>query len=152
MKRQADFDDELSLHSEKKIRASKTVFNDLCDDMLIETNGFLDTSSQLNFRAINTYNYRLFGMPKTYIDKCFQFVVKGDEVMAYRMLMRNPAIMAKKISVTDHAGRFFHNVSMYQYAAWALDISMQTMMESCFSSDNEDLKTLKPYYRNNINS
>lgn len=68
-----------------------------------------------------------------------------------KMLIRYPHLMTIKLPVKDPGGRIFKDISMYQYAAWALDISMLNMMESCLNPDssevlgiiNEQIKELK---------
>jgi hypothetical protein len=56
-------------------------------------------------------------------------VIAGQQDEAEAMLKINPALALAVGNVTDHAYRRFHNITGFQYAVWALDWHMWTMIK-----------------------
>ena len=56
------------------------------------------------------------------------------------MLQKDPQLMHQRGRVTDCSERTFPSVSGFEYALWALDKHMWTMMMTCISSNEEGRK------------
>ena len=57
-----------------------------------------------------------------------EHVVKGEQRQAEGMLKKYPQLAMAQGSVTDHAGRTFNDITGFQYAVWALDWHMWSMI------------------------
>jgi hypothetical protein len=55
-------------------------------------------------------------------------VVRGEEDLACKLIIDAPEQLLTKMDVTDYAGRCFHNINSFEYALWALDSHMWSMM------------------------
>ena len=56
-------------------------------------------------------------------------VTKGEQRQAEKMLKKNRYLGLAAGTVTDHANRKFNDITGFQYAVWALDWHMWTMIQ-----------------------
>jgi hypothetical protein len=57
-----------------------------------------------------------------------QHVAFGEQEQAERILKADPTLLLRTGQVTDYSGRTFKNITAFQYALWALDRHMWTMI------------------------
>jgi hypothetical protein len=62
------------------------------------------------------------------VSQFLQYVVEGQQAEAEALLKREPEIALKKSTVTDLSKREFKDITGFQYALWALDWHMWTML------------------------
>ena len=62
------------------------------------------------------------------LKELLQYVVNGRQQKAKNIIKKNPRILQQKGDVTDPSGREFEEITAFQYALWALDWHMWTMM------------------------
>ena len=67
------------------------------------------------------------------INKLLSLVARGEQDKAEAMIRKNPELLLQSGDITDGAGRNFKNITPLQYAVWALDAHMWTMMLPLFS-------------------
>jgi len=60
----------------------------------------------------------------------------GDQETAQRMLEADPKLALLKGDLTDCSGRTFKNITAFQYALWALDYHMWTMVKNYLSKED----------------
>lgn len=75
----------------------------------------------------NKETYSLFKKPLAE-RRLLQHVVFGEQEQAEKMLKSNPALLLYKGNVTDYSLRTFNGITAFQYALWALDRHMWTML------------------------
>ena len=63
------------------------------------------------------------------LTKFLAHVVKGEQPHAEEMLKKNRHLALASGTVTDHADRTFNNITGFQYAVWALDWHMWSMIQ-----------------------
>jgi hypothetical protein len=73
-------------------------------------------------------------------DNLIQYVVKGEQAKAKKLLQLNPYLLLQKKEVTDYSGRTFTNLTAFQYALWALDRHMWQMMLGCIPKEGNALR------------
>jgi len=98
---------------------------------------FLSSQTLSNLILTSTANYRLF-QPIMNARKLLYLLVHGQLTQARIMLQKDRTLLLKKENVTDYAGRTFYNISALQYALWALDKHMWTMLLDCLLPDEQD--------------
>jgi hypothetical protein len=57
-----------------------------------------------------------------------QHVAFGEQDEAERILKEDPTLLLRTGQITDHSGRTFQDITAFQYALWALDRHMWTMI------------------------
>lgn len=57
-----------------------------------------------------------------------QHIADGEQNQAEILLKENPELLLRKGNVTDSSRRLFENITAFQYAVWALDWHMWTML------------------------
>ena len=55
-------------------------------------------------------------------------IVSGQQIKVEEMLKKNKDLILASGTVTDNAKRIFNNITGFQYAIWALDVHMWTML------------------------
>lgn len=78
-------------------------------------------------------------------------VVQSDYDRVQIILEKHIDLIVKKGVVTDNSGRAFKQISPFEYALWALDMRMWTMMLECIPQENKIFATLLFQY-DNINT
>jgi hypothetical protein len=63
--------------------------------------------------------------------KLLVHVVRGEQDQAKAILQSNPLYLLSRGEVTDDAGRHFTNITIFEYARWAMDSHMYRMMLAC---------------------
>ena len=66
-------------------------------------------------------------------------VVKGEQRQAEKLLKKNRHLALASRTVTDPANRTFNNITGFQYAVWALDWHMWSMIQKYF----EEVRSFK---------
>lgn len=69
------------------------------------------------------------------VDKLLSFVAKGEQQKAEEMLSKDPRLAVRAGNVTDAAGRRFENITALQYAMWAFNSGMSTMIQKHMTRD-----------------
>ncbi|HAT8179865.1 TPA: F-box protein [Legionella pneumophila] len=106
-------------------------------------------SDLLNFALTSKGHLTLF-QAMLDVRKILLHVVRGEHETVKAMLEENIDLIYRKHKVTDCSGRTF-NISAFEYALWALDKHMWTLMLECISKDkkgNEVLQILLGQYKN----
>lgn len=62
------------------------------------------------------------------VARLLQHVAFGEQEQAEKMLQSTPGLLLHKGNVTDYSRRTFHSITAFQYALWALDRHMWTMI------------------------
>ncbi|CDZ79496.1 hypothetical protein BN59_03814 [Legionella massiliensis] len=88
-----------------------------------------------------TANYKQLFKPALNAHQLLHHVVRGEHDKVAALLKKNIKLLVQKASVTDRSGRTFETISAFEYALWALDKHMWTLMLNCLSKD-EDCKEL----------
>ncbi len=86
---------------------------------------FEATKSALKANAIDSKEVKEF----------LRFVAEGEQDKAEAMLQKNPALALVSEDVTDLSKRTFTNITAFQYAVWALDWHMWTMIRKYLPDD-----------------
>lgn len=71
---------------------------------------------------------------KEELSKFLRLVVGGEQNQAEAMLKNTPELALFPANVTDLSGRTFKNITGFQYAVWALDSHMWTMLQKYLTS------------------
>ncbi len=68
-------------------------------------------------------------------DKLLQYLVKGEIGKAEEILGRKPELALKRANATDHSKREFANITVLQWALWALDSNAWKMIRKYINSE-----------------
>lgn len=98
-------------------------------------------SDLLNFALTSTEHLKLF-KPMLDVRKFLGHVVRGEHEAVKALLAKDMSLMGKRGTVTDCSGRTFEHISAFEYALWALDKHMWTMMLECIPKNEEGKKVL----------
>ena len=119
---------------------SKFEFEELPFDLKYKITREFTTKDILHFadtlRSKKVY-YGFFKPEILDVRKLLHYMVRGDHNRVQQILKENIHLMFKMDKVTDCSGREFENVSSFEYALWALDKHMWTMMISCIPQSKE---------------
>lgn len=87
---------------------------------------FLNTNDAVNLADAST----LFknSCRNEFFSRLLQHVAYGEQEQAEAILQRYPSLLLVKGNVTDYSFRHFKNITAFQYALWALDQHMWTML------------------------
>ena len=87
---------------------------------------FLNANDAVNLAGAST----LFknACRNEFVNILLQCVAYGQQEQAEAMLQRDPDLLLMKGDVTDYSLRHFKNITAFQYALWALDRHMWTML------------------------
>lgn len=103
------------------------LFGGLSLDIQYETAQQLITSDLLNFALASKTHLTLF-KPILDVRQFLHLVVSGQYEAVKKILRKNSELMHQKGRVIDCSGRVFEPLSGFQYALWALDKYMWTVM------------------------
>jgi len=106
---------------------SKNTITDLPQDTLIKSGEYLLNKDLASFAAVSKGYHGIF-KPMLEINKLLLHVARGEQDKAENMLRGNPALAWYSGTVTDLSERRFANITAFQYALWAMDWHMWTML------------------------
>ncbi|KTC69018.1 hypothetical protein Lbir_2212 [Legionella birminghamensis] len=104
----------------------------------------------LNFALTSKKQFNFF-KTELAVRKLLLHVVHGEHEQVKAALENNFNLIYEKWSVTDCSGRTFFNISPFEYALWALDKHMWTLMLECIPKNekgNSVLCLLSHQYEN----
>ncbi|MCW8410123.1 F-box protein [Legionella sp. PATHC035] len=114
-------------------------------DMAIETASHLTTPNLIRLSMVSkgysTFFEPLLEQRKT-VQKFIHHVVRGEYDAVKEMLKKDYRLMVKRDQVTDCSGRTFEFISGFEYALWALDKHMWTMMLDCLPENEQGQQVL----------
>jgi len=64
------------------------------------------------------------------LEKLLKWVVEGEQEQAEALIEKNPQLLLASGQVTDLSGRTFKNITAFQYALWAMDYHIWTMIKN----------------------
>ncbi|WP_419418497.1 F-box protein [Legionella sp. D16C41] len=111
-------------------------FNDLPEELKIETAQNLSNRELVNFSMTSKYHLNLF-QPLIDVRKLLHHVTRGEHDAVKAMLKKDMSLIFKRGVVTDCSGREFENVSSFEYVLWALDKHMWAVMIACIPQNEE---------------
>lgn len=89
--------------------------------------------------------------PVLNVRKFLHHVTRGEYDAVEAMLRKDSTLLTQRGKITDCSGRFFSNISGFEYALWALDKHMWTRMLNCIPKDAQGKQihaTLLEQYKN----
>ncbi|QEY51977.1 F-box protein [Legionella longbeachae] len=113
------------------------LFNQLPPELKIEISKYLTPDDLVHLAKTSKNHWALF-QPLAEVPKFLHYVVRGEHEAIKLMLHKDISLIFKKSSVTDCSGRVFEKISGFEYALWALDKHMWTIMLECISKNEED--------------
>ncbi|KTD22780.1 SidC homolog [Legionella lansingensis] len=119
----------------------KSLFEKLSLETNHEIADHLISPDLLNL-VLTSKPHAAFFKPILDVRKLLLHVVRGEYDAVRAMLAKDVHLLVKKGKITDYSGRIFSNISSFQYALWALDKHMWTMMLDCLPK-NEEGKAIK---------
>ncbi|CEK10369.1 SidC homolog [Legionella hackeliae] len=114
-------------------------FNELLQELKIETAQNLSNRDLVNFAQTSKYHLALF-KPVIDVRKLLHHVTRGEHDAVKAMLEKDMSLFFKRGVVTDCSGREFENISAFEYALWALDKHMWAAMIACIPQNEEGRK------------
>lgn len=110
---------------------------------LLQANSFLANNPGLFFASSTI---KLVGKldPKA-LGQLLKCVAEGEQNQAEALIQKNPELLLAQGSVTDLSNRTFKNITAFQYALWAVDYHMWTMIQKYLlvEAQAEQYKTLE---------
>src|SRR5690554_3177705 len=103
------------------------LFNKLQKELKLEITQSVSSRDLVNLAQASKYHLALF---KPIVDarKLLPYAVRGGEHDVIESILKDDiSLIFKKGKVTDCSGRTFNNISVFEYALWALDKHMWTM-------------------------
>ncbi|AHE66225.1 hypothetical protein [Legionella oakridgensis] len=97
---------------------------------------YLSTADLLKLSIAST-KYRALYKPMADVRKLLGHIVRGEHDAVRTILNNDVSLMFKKDRITDCSGRTFEHISAFEYALWALDKHMWTMMLHCIPQNEE---------------
>jgi hypothetical protein len=95
---------------------------------------WLTRKDKLSYSVTSQHGNMLFGPYRMKaIGSIEQNVVVGKRGQAKTLLKRNPSLLLERKTFKDCSGREFKNITVFQYALWALDTFTWAMMLHCFT-------------------
>ncbi|WP_258956611.1 F-box protein [Legionella sainthelensi] len=101
----------------------------------------LSTSDWVNLSMISNKHRTLF-KPLVDVYQLLHYAVRSQYSEVKKLLKKDINLMLKRERVVDLSGREFQSISGFEYALWALDKHMWTMMLECMPKDEEGKKVL----------
>ncbi len=96
---------------------------------------FVSSSSLSTSSSANAVPAEISKVDPVDLAKFLKLVTEGEEDAAEAMLKVNPALALASGDVTDLSNRSFKNITGFQYAVWALDQRMWTMIQKYLPND-----------------
>ncbi|MCE0723828.1 MULTISPECIES: F-box protein [Legionella] len=125
----------------ERIQNKFEFFNQLAKDLKTETALHLPTPDLIKLSMISK-KYRAFFKPMLDVRKLLHHVARGEHDAVKTMLEKDINLLFKKGRVTDCSGRTFEHISSFEYALWALDKHMWTMVLDCIPQNEAGKKVL----------
>nr|WP_255666662.1 MULTISPECIES: F-box protein [unclassified Legionella] len=101
----------------------------------------LSTPDLVNFTMASKKHWDFF-KPILNVRKLLNHIVRGEYDSVQSILKNDRSLIFKRGRVTDCSGRIFENISAFEYALWALDKHMWSMMLECLPQNEEGKKIL----------
>ncbi|KTD63736.1 hypothetical protein Lsan_1169 [Legionella santicrucis] len=101
----------------------------------------LSTADWVNLSMVSNKHQTLF-KPLADVYKLLHYVVRSQYDEVKELLKNDINLMLKRERVVDCSGREFQSISGFEYALWALDKHMWTMMLESIPKDEEGKKVL----------
>ncbi|QRN03472.1 F-box protein [Legionella sp. MW5194] len=117
-------------------------FNDLPEELKIETAQNLSNRELVNLSITSKYHLNLF-QPLIDVRKLLHHVTRGEHDAVKAMLKKDMSLIFKRGIVTDCSGREFESISAFEYALWALDKHMWAAMIACIPQNGEGRKVFE---------
>jgi hypothetical protein len=114
-------------------------FNELPAELKFETAQNLSNRELVNLAQTSKYHLSLF-KPMIDVRKLLHHVVRGQHDAVQSILTDDISFMFRRGFVMDCSGREFENISAFEYALWALDKHMWTVMITCIPQNEEGRK------------
>ncbi|KTC86872.1 hypothetical protein [Legionella brunensis] len=115
----------------------------LPQEMGIETAAHLATPDLIRL-SMTSKGHRAFFKPvleeRKVLQKFIHHLVRGEHNAVKEMLKKDINLMVKRDQVTDCSDRTFPFISGFEYALWALDKHMWTMMLDCLPKNEQGNK------------
>ncbi|WP_115707372.1 F-box protein [Legionella sainthelensi] len=112
-----------------------TSFDQLPPELKLEIAKHLPPQD-LGTLAMTSTNHRTLFQPLVDVSKLLHYVAHSEKNAVRYMLLKEINLILKRGSVTDCSERTFEGISGFEYALWALDMDMCTMILNCIP-DNE---------------
>ncbi len=103
------------------------LLNDLPYEVRIHVANKLDTSDLVAYAQASKSSHKLFQVDIA-INKLLHHIARGEQDLAEKMIRATPSLLLEAGEVTDYSGRYFKNITAFQYALWALDSHMWKMI------------------------
>ncbi|WP_419418536.1 F-box protein [Legionella sp. D16C41] len=114
-------------------------------EMGIETVPDLPTPDLIRLSMISKGHrtfFRLLLEQRQLLQKFIHHVARGEHEAVKAMLEKDIHLLVKRDIVTDYSGRTFESISGFEYALWALDKHMWTMMLDCLPKNEKGQQVL----------
>jgi len=112
------------------------MFNELPPELQTEIAQNSSNPDLVNLARTSEYHLALF-KPAIDARKLWHHVTRGEHDAVKAMLEKDIDLIFKRGVVTDCSGREFDNISVFEYALWALDKHMWAAMIECIPRDEE---------------
>lgn len=112
-------------------------------------------SKDLSSLISSSKTFHTLFQPDRLTDSFQHHVISGNQTVAEKMLLADPELMIRKGVIIDRSGRYFKNISPFEYILWALDVRyMANMMLNCLHGKAgleiaEELKKQYEYFKVN---
>lgn len=93
--------------------------------------------SDINSLGLSSKTYSHLFKSQLNISQLLQYVVQGDDDSVRTILKNNWRLVLEKGKVTDNSHRTFEDITCFQYALWALDKHMWTLIMDCFPQEEQ---------------
>ncbi|WP_058519174.1 hypothetical protein [Legionella parisiensis] len=117
------------------------LFDELPSEIRREIVQGISTSDLVNLAMASKKHLVLF-KPILNIRKLLHHIVLSEYDAVQSILKNDMSLIFKRGKVTDCSGRIFENISAFEYALWALDKHMWTMLLDCLPPNKEGKKIL----------
>lgn len=74
-------------------------------------------------------NFASSGLDTRMIEQLLKLVVEGEQDQAEALIKKDPQLLLATGNIIDLSGRSFENITAFQYALWAMDYHMWTMIQ-----------------------
>ncbi len=74
------------------------------------------------------------------LNQLLQFVAEGEQEKAEKLIWKDPRLLLLSGEVKDLSGREFKQITAFQYALWAVDWHMWTMIQKYLSKENQGIQ------------
>lgn len=128
--------------NEKLELKSFELFDELPLEIQCEVAQNLSTPDLAQISTVSKKHWNLF-KPLVNDRKLLPHVVCGNHDMVNNWLKNDLGLIFKRGKVTDCSGRIFEHISAFEYALWALDKHMWTLMLNCIPANEEGKKVLE---------